>query len=51
MLKDSLAKHPEDRDTLEALVNFPREERDAQAALLYAERLVKLSPTMPSSRR
>jgi tetratricopeptide (TPR) repeat protein len=44
VLKDNLAKHPNDRDTLEALLNFAREARDAQAALTYGEQLLKLEP-------
>lgn len=43
-LKDNLAKHPNDRDTLEALVGFAREARDAQSALNYGEQLLKLEP-------
>jgi Flp pilus assembly protein TadD len=44
VLKDSLAKHPDDRDTLLALVTFKRDAGDIGAALEYAERLVRLAP-------
>jgi predicted CXXCH cytochrome family protein len=44
VLKDSSERHPNDRDTLLALVNFSRESGDASAALDYAERLAKVTP-------
>ena len=44
VLRDNLTRHPDDRDTLSALVNFNREARDAVAALDYAERLARLVP-------
>jgi predicted CXXCH cytochrome family protein len=44
ILKDSLARHPDDRDTLLALVTFNRDAGDIGAALEYAERLVRLAP-------
>ena len=47
VLRDNLARHPDDRDTLSALVNFSREAGDAVAALDYAERLARLVPGDP----
>ena len=44
VLKDSLARHPDDRDTLLALVTFNRDAGDIGAALEYAERLVRIAP-------
>jgi predicted CXXCH cytochrome family protein len=44
MLKESLARHPNDRDTLMALVSFSRDGGDAKTALAYAERLAQLAP-------
>jgi tetratricopeptide (TPR) repeat protein len=43
-LKDNLAKHPGDRDTLLALVSFNRDAGDIAAALSYAEQLAKIEP-------
>jgi predicted CXXCH cytochrome family protein len=43
-LKESLARHPDDRDTLQALVTFSRDSGDARAALEYAERLAGIVP-------
>jgi predicted CXXCH cytochrome family protein len=43
-LKDNLARHPSDRDTLSALVSFNRESGDVASALLYAEQLAKIEP-------
>jgi len=43
-LKNNLAKHPEDRDTLQALINFSRASGDVSGALAYAERLAGISP-------
>ena len=45
--RDNLARHPDDRDILSALVNFSREAGDAVAALDYAERLARLVPGEP----
>jgi tetratricopeptide (TPR) repeat protein len=45
VLKDNLARHPEDRDTLFALIGFNRESGDAAAALQYAEQLARIEPT------
>ena len=44
MLKNSLVRHPNDRDSLLALVNFSREAGDLPSALLYAERLALMFP-------
>jgi predicted CXXCH cytochrome family protein len=43
-LKENLARHPDDRDTLLALVTFSRDGGDARAALEYAERLAQITP-------
>lgn len=43
-LKNNLAHHPNDRDTLMALVSFSRDNGDAKSALDYAQRLVPLMP-------
>ena len=47
-LKDSLARHPGDRDTLQALMSFNRDARDFTAALEYAEQMARLAPNDPS---
>jgi Flp pilus assembly protein TadD len=44
VLKESVARHPDDRDSLMALVTFSRDGGDAGAALEYAERLARISP-------
>jgi predicted CXXCH cytochrome family protein len=44
ILKDSLARHPDDRDTLLALVTFNRDAGDIGTALEYAEHLVRIAP-------
>jgi predicted CXXCH cytochrome family protein len=44
ILKESLARHPNDRDTLLALVTFNRDADDIGAALEYAEQLTRLAP-------
>jgi Flp pilus assembly protein TadD len=44
VLKESLAKHPNDRDTLMALISFSREAGDISGALEYAESLTRVSP-------
>ena len=43
-LKQNLARHPRDRDTLSALVSFHREINDVASALEYAERLSLIMP-------
>jgi tetratricopeptide (TPR) repeat protein len=45
VLKESLARHPDDRDTLLALVTFSRDSGDVDAALEYTERLARIAPT------
>jgi predicted CXXCH cytochrome family protein len=44
VLKDNLARHPDDRDTLLALVSYDRDAGNIGAALGYAERLVRNAP-------
>ena len=41
ILTASLARHPDDRDTLLALVSFSRDAGDFATALEYAERLAR----------
>ena len=45
VLKESLARHPADHDTLMALITFNRDARDVGSALDYAERLARIEPT------
>ena len=47
MLKENLARHPGDRDTLLALISFSRDAGDVAAALDYAERLAHIMPSDP----
>ena len=44
VLKQNLARHPRDRDTLLALINFDRDVGDVDAALIYAEQLALILP-------
>ena len=44
-LKDGLARHPDDRDTLLALISFSRDAGDPGTALEYAEQLARIAPT------
>jgi predicted CXXCH cytochrome family protein len=44
VLKNSLVRHPNDRDTLLALVTFSRDGGDPGSALEYAERLARITP-------
>ena len=44
VLKDNLKRHPHDRDTLLALINFARTNGDTAAALGYAQQLAELEP-------
>ena len=44
VLQASLKRHPNDRETLLALINFSRADGDAAAALRYAEALAKIEP-------
>jgi predicted CXXCH cytochrome family protein len=48
VLKENLARHPNDRDTLTALIGLSRNEGDNATALAYAERLAQIKPTDPS---
>jgi Flp pilus assembly protein TadD len=43
-LKANLARHPNDRDTLLALISFSRDSGDAKSALDYAQRLARIVP-------
>jgi Flp pilus assembly protein TadD len=45
VLKKNLARHPGDRDTLLALINFSRDAGDNANALSYAEQLARIEPT------
>jgi tetratricopeptide (TPR) repeat protein len=47
ILKGNLARHPNDRDTLAALISFSRESGDISSALEYAERLALFVPDAP----
>lgn len=51
VLKVNLQRHPNDRDSLAAMVNFSRETGDTRGALEYAERLAKLAPNDASLAR
>ena len=44
VLKANLARHPDDRDTLQALIAFNRDAGDAASALAYAEQLARIEP-------
>ena len=44
VLKDNLARHPGDRDTLQALITFSRDAGEYAIALGYAEQLVRIAP-------
>jgi Tfp pilus assembly protein PilF len=46
-LKENLARHPNDRDNLMALIGFSREFGDINSALEYAERLQQIAPDAP----
>ena len=46
-LKENLARHPNDRDTILALIGFSRDAGDFAAALEYAERLARIAPNAP----
>ena len=43
-LSESLARHPDDRDTLTAIISFSRDAGDPRTALNYAERLARMAP-------
>jgi Flp pilus assembly protein TadD len=44
VLKENLARHPNDRDAMLALVTFSRDAGDISAALEYAEQLSRIAP-------
>ena len=50
-LKENLTRHPDDRDTLLALVTFNRDAGDIAAALEYAEQLSHVAPNNPDLAR
>jgi predicted CXXCH cytochrome family protein len=43
-LKDNLARHSNDRDSLAALISFSRESGDVGSALEFAEKMQRISP-------
>jgi predicted CXXCH cytochrome family protein len=51
VLKENLARHPGDRDTLLALTTFTRDAGDIAAALEYAEQLSRIAPNDPNLAR
>ena len=48
VLKQILVRHPDDRDTLLALISFSRDAGDFATALDYAERLARVAPNDPN---
>ena len=48
VLKQNLATHPNDRDTLSALIAYSRDSGDISEALAYANKLAKFSPVNPN---
>jgi predicted CXXCH cytochrome family protein len=44
VLEDNLTRHPDDRDTLSALISFRRDAGEIGAALEYAQRLARIAP-------
>ena len=51
LLRATQARHPDDLDTLNALVSIQTEAGDPKAALVYAEKMAVLLPDDPSVRR
>jgi tetratricopeptide (TPR) repeat protein len=47
-LKASLRRHPNDRDTLLAIISFSRDAGDPRTALEYAERFARMAPADPN---
>ena len=47
-LKNILADHPDDRDSLQAIMAFARDAGDVATALDYAKRLAQLAPNDPN---
>ena len=48
VLNQILVRHPDDRDTLLALISFSRDAGDFGTALAYAERLARVAPNDPN---
>ena len=48
VLEVSLARHPDDRDTLQALMTFSRDSGHVGSTLEYAERLAQIPPVDPN---
>jgi predicted CXXCH cytochrome family protein len=48
ILEESLARHPADRDTLQALMTYSRDSGDVGSALEYAERLARIPAADPN---
>ena len=48
VLKRILVGHPEDRDTLSALISFARDAKDYDTALVYANQLAQVTPDDPN---
>jgi predicted CXXCH cytochrome family protein len=48
VLKKILADHPDDRDSLQAIMAFARDDGDVATALEYAKRLAQLAPNDPN---
>jgi Flp pilus assembly protein TadD len=51
VLNANAIRHPDDRDTLLALISFSREAGDMPAALSYAQQLARIAPSDPSVAR
>jgi predicted CXXCH cytochrome family protein len=51
VLKENATRHPDDRDTLLALVSFSREAGDMSSALSYAQQLASIAPSDASVAR
>ncbi len=47
VLKQILVRHPDDRDTLLALISFSRDAGDFGTALAYADQLARVAPNDP----
>jgi predicted CXXCH cytochrome family protein len=50
-LKENLTRHPDDRDTLQALVTYNRDAGNISTALEYAEQLSRVTPNDPGLTR
>jgi predicted CXXCH cytochrome family protein len=48
VLKTILADHPDDRDTIQAIMAFARDAGDVATALAYAQKLAQLAPDDPN---